>query len=109
MADVEIGFRAVFGYIDLTVLERVHRAGIDVDVGVELLLEDLDATGAQQTTEGGGGQAFAEGRDDATGDENMLGDVLLRIAMCSSNHGTPTYHSQLTRRVMRFPFQWRAA
>jgi hypothetical protein len=34
---VEVGFRAIVGYEDLTVLERVHRAGVDVEVGVELL------------------------------------------------------------------------
>ena len=38
VADVEIGFGAVLGDVDLTMLERVHRAGIDVDVGIKFLL-----------------------------------------------------------------------
>ena len=61
VADVEIGFGAVLGHEDLPVLEGVHRAGVDVDVRVEL-----------QT---GGGQSLAQGGDDSPGDENVAGDV----------------------------------
>jgi hypothetical protein len=43
MAQVEVGLGAVFGDEDLTVLERAHGAGIDVDVGIELEVRDLDA------------------------------------------------------------------
>ena len=41
VADVEIGLGAVLGHEDLAVLERAHRARVDVQVGVELL--ELDA------------------------------------------------------------------
>ena len=99
MADVEIGFGTVFGDIDFTMLEWIHRARIHVDVRIELLLQNLDAAATKQAAEGGGGQAFAERGNDATGDENMLGDVLLRIAMLSSNHGTSVYQRHETRRV----------
>ena len=37
VTDVEIGLRAVVGDEDLAVLERVHRARIHVEVGIELL------------------------------------------------------------------------
>jgi len=37
VAQIEVGFAAVVGDIDLAVLIRAHRAGIDVDVRVELL------------------------------------------------------------------------
>ena len=40
VAEVEIGLAAVVGDEDLAVLERVHRAGVDVDVRVELLHRD---------------------------------------------------------------------
>jgi hypothetical protein len=60
VADVEIGLGAVIGDEDLTVLERVHRAGVDVDVGVELLHRDAQAAGAQQVPESRGGQALAD-------------------------------------------------
>src|SRR6185369_2520927 len=36
MAQIEIGLGAVFGDEDFAVLVRRHRAGIDVDVGVQL-------------------------------------------------------------------------
>ena len=52
VADVEIGFGAVLGDIDLTVLERVHCARIDVDVRIEFLLKDADAAATQQASEG---------------------------------------------------------
>ena len=44
VADVEIGFGAVLGDIDFTMLERIHSARINVDVRIELLLQNLDAT-----------------------------------------------------------------
>ena len=99
VADVEIGFGTVFGHVDLTMLERVHGARVDVDVRIELLLQNMDTAAAQQTTERRCGQALAERGDNAASDENMLGDVFLRITMCSSNHGISLYHPCMTRRV----------
>ncbi len=43
VADVEVGLGAVVGYEDLAVLERVHCAGVDVEVGVQLLHRDPQA------------------------------------------------------------------
>ena len=40
VADVEVGLRPVLGDEHLAVLERVHRAGVDVEVGVQLLHRD---------------------------------------------------------------------
>jgi hypothetical protein len=37
VADVQVCLRTVIGDEDLSVLERVHRPGIHVEVGVELL------------------------------------------------------------------------
>ena len=37
VADVEVGLGAVLGDEDLAVLERVHRARIDIEIGIELL------------------------------------------------------------------------
>ena len=99
VADVEIGFGTVFGHVDLTMLERVHGARVDVDVRIELLLQNMDTAAAQQTTERRCGQALAERGNNAASDENMLGDVFLRITMCSSNHGISLYHPCMTRRV----------
>ena len=43
--EVEVGLAAVVGDEHLTVLEGVHRAGVDVDVRVELLHRDPQARG----------------------------------------------------------------
>ena len=40
VADIEVGFGAVIGDEDLTMLERVHRSRIDIEIGVELLHGD---------------------------------------------------------------------
>ena len=60
VAEVEVGLTAVVGDEHLAVLERVHRARIDVDVGVELLEGDPQATELEQTTEGRSGQTLTE-------------------------------------------------
>ena len=73
VADVEVGLGAVVGDEDLTVLERVHRPGVDVEVGVELLHGDPQAAHLEQAAEAGGRQPLAETGGDAAGDEQMLG------------------------------------
>ena len=61
VADVEVGLRAVLGDEDLAVLERVHRAGVDIEVGIELLHRHRQPTRSKQVSEGAGGEALAEG------------------------------------------------
>ena len=73
VAEVEVGLRAVLGDEHLAVLERRHRAGVDVDVGVELLQRDLQPAGDQQAADRGRGDALAERRDHAAGDEDVAG------------------------------------
>jgi hypothetical protein len=58
--DVQVGLRAVVGDVDLAVLERVHRPGIDVEVGVELLHGDAQARDPAGGAEAGRRQALAE-------------------------------------------------
>jgi hypothetical protein len=60
MTEVEVGFRSVVQDEDLAVLEGVHRARIDVDVGIQLLDDDLRTAGFEEAAEGGGGDALAE-------------------------------------------------
>ena len=71
--DVEVGLGAVVGDEDLAVLERVHRARVDVEVRVELLHRDPQAAGLEQAAEARGRQALAERGGDAPGDEEVLG------------------------------------
>ena len=80
VADVEIGLCAVLGDEHLAVLERVHGAGVDVEVGVELLHGDLQATGGQQLPEARRGETLTERRNHAAGDEEVLGGGLWVLA-----------------------------
>jgi hypothetical protein len=70
---VEVGLRAVLGDEDLAVLERVHRAGVDVEVRIQLLHHHAQTAGGQQIAEAGGGQALTQRGGDAPGDEDVLG------------------------------------
>ena len=60
VADVEVGLSAVLGDEDLSVLERVHRAGVDIEVRIELLHRHRQPTRSEaQVSEGAGGEALA--------------------------------------------------
>ena len=72
VAEVEVGLGAVVGDEDLAVLEGAHRAGIDVEVGVELHQVDPDAASLEQAADGGRGEALAERRHDAAGYKDVL-------------------------------------
>ena len=73
VAEIEVGLAAVVEHVDLPVLIGAHRAGIDVDVGVELLHLDPQAAGLEQHAYRGAREPLAEGADDASGHENMPG------------------------------------
>src|SRR5207237_7217939 len=77
--EIEVGLASVVGDEDLPVLERVHRPGIDVDVGIELLHRDAKATAFEKSSEGCGGQPLAQRARDPAGHEDVLG------------HGLPSY------------------
>src|SRR5439155_748695 len=72
VAEVEVGLGAVVGDEDLAVLERRHGSGIDVDVGIEFLEGDLEAARLEESADGGRGDALAESRDYAAGDEDVF-------------------------------------
>ena len=72
VADVEVGLGAVLGDEHLAVLERRHRAGIDVQVRVELLRLHGEAARLQQPAERGRDDSLAEAGDDAARDEDVL-------------------------------------
>ena len=73
VAQVEVGLGAVLGDEHLAVLERAHRARVDVDVGVELLDRHREPAGDEQLAQRGGRDALAECGDDAAGDEDEAG------------------------------------
>jgi hypothetical protein len=57
--EVEVGLGAVFGDEHLAVLEGAHRARIDVDVGVELLVCDLEPSCLEEAPDRCGRDALA--------------------------------------------------
>ena len=63
MSEIEIGLRAVFRHVNLTVLEWVHRPGIHIEVRIELLDRDAQAPRLQQQPDRSRGNSFSEGRD----------------------------------------------
>ena len=72
VSEIEIGFGAVLGNEDLAVLVRVHRAGVDVNIRIELLDRNAHAARFEEPSEGGGRDALAERTHDAAGEEDIL-------------------------------------
>ena len=72
MAEVEVGLRAVVEHINLAVLIRTHRAGVNVQIRVELLQHDLEAAVFEQGAERGGRQALAQRTHHAASDKNKF-------------------------------------
>ena len=72
MAQVEIGLGAIVEDVDFAVLIGAHRAGIDIDVGIELLQADAQPALFEQHADRGAGQALAQRTHDAAGDKNVL-------------------------------------
>ena len=60
MAQVKIGLRTVIGDKDFAVLNRIHGAGVNVDVGVEFLHGHFVASGLQQTAKGSCRNSFSQ-------------------------------------------------
>ena len=104
MPDVEVRLGAVLGDEHLAVLERVHRAGIDVEVRIEFLHRHLQAARGQQLPRLDAVRPLPERRNHAAADEEVLGGGLrcLRNAgksnlrddgqdMQMTNWGLPTH------------------
>ena len=76
MAEVEIGLGAVVGDVHFAVLERRHRARIDVEVRIELHHRDAQSALHEQSAERRGGDALPERRDHAAGHEDEFRRLL---------------------------------
>ena len=72
VTEVEVGLGAVLGDEHLAVLERAHRARVDVDVGVELLQRDPQAPGLEQAAERRGRDSLPQRRHHAACHEHVL-------------------------------------
>jgi hypothetical protein len=79
MAEVQVGLPSVVEDVDLAVLIRAHRAGVDVDVRVELLEPDPQPPMLQEHPDRGAGQPLAQRADHTAGHENVLGHESPRL------------------------------
>ena len=59
VAEVEVGLGTVIKYVNFAVLVGRHGARIDVEIGVELLHQDLEAALFEQGADGSRGKTFA--------------------------------------------------
>jgi hypothetical protein len=75
MSEIEIGFGAILGHEHFAVLERAHRARIDVDVGIQLQQGHPQPPGFQDGRERRRGNTLAKRRHDTAGDENERGHL----------------------------------
>ncbi len=60
VAEVEVGFGAIFRYITFAVLIGIERAGIHIDIGVEFLDRDFEAPRLQEFSQRSCNNAFTE-------------------------------------------------
>ncbi len=73
VAKVKVRLSPVVGDEHLAVLVRAHRAGVDVEVWVELLKGDGQVAGLQDVPDGRRSDALSQRGDDTPGHENVLG------------------------------------
>src|SRR5699024_8625938 len=71
MTNVEVGFGAVIGDEHFPVLERIHRAGVDVNVGIEFLHRDTQSARTQKLPQRGRRESLTQGRGYAPGNEDV--------------------------------------
>src|SRR6185369_6738495 len=97
VAEIEVGLGAVVRDVDLAVLERAHRARVDVDVRVGLHDRDGQAARVEQRAYRGRDDAFAEGRHDAARHEDELGlaSLLTHDAPPPAGPASPAAHARL--------------
>ena len=72
VAQVQVGLGAVVGDEHLAVLQRAHRAGVHVDVRVQLLAGHLQPAGLEQTAQAGRRDALPQPGDHAPGHKDIL-------------------------------------
>src|SRR4026208_706210 len=72
VAEIQICLRAVVRHIDFPMLIGIHRAGIDVDVGIELEERVLHPSAFEQVADRSRGEPFSQRRDDTACDKNEL-------------------------------------
>ena len=72
MSQVQVGFGAIVCHEYFSVLDRVHGAGVNVDVGVEFLHGYFVTSCFQQSAKGCGCDSFAKAGDNAACNKYVL-------------------------------------
>ena len=80
VAQIEIGLGAVVGDEDFAVLERAHRARIDVEIGIELLQRHVQPAAFEQTADGSRRDALSQRRNHAAGHEDVFRTIPPKIS-----------------------------
>ena len=106
MPEIEIRLCAVIQHIHFAVLERAHRAGIDIQVRIELLQRDFEAAALQQRAEGGGRESLAQGTYYSACQKNILHAFRSNASTRATSSGTstPTASCSTRRTAMAMPF-----
>ena len=73
VAEVEVGFGAVFEDVDFAVLEGAHGAWVHVDVGIQFEHGDFQTATFKDRGQGCCGNTFAKGRDNPASNEYIFG------------------------------------
>jgi hypothetical protein len=81
MAEIQVGLRSVVQHINFPVLKRIHRSGIDIQVGIEFLEHDPQAAELEKRAEGSCRQAFAQRTDHSACNKNILHRSLFPVAV----------------------------
>ena len=72
VTQIQVGFRAVLGDVNLTVLVGAHGAGVDIDVGIQLLGGDLQSPCLEKTAKRRRGNALAQTGNHAAGYKDVF-------------------------------------
>ncbi len=73
VTQVKVRLGTVGGDVHLPVLIGGHGAGVDVEIGIDLLDDDGDVAGLEDSADGSGGDALAYRTDNTAGYEYVLG------------------------------------
>ena len=73
MAQIQVGFSAVFRDEHLPMLIRAYRAGIYIDIRIQLLGGDLQPSGFEQAAQRGCSNALAQTGYNAAGYKDVFG------------------------------------
>jgi hypothetical protein len=70
MPKIQIGFGAVIGNKDLTMLKGIHGPRVNIDIRVQFLDGDPQPSAFHQSADGSSSQSLTQGRKNSTRNEN---------------------------------------